>query len=98
MKSKLILSLLACGASMALCQSLHAQDASPAPTTTGTSGGHQWGGGRGFDADAILQRLTTALSLTSDQQTQIKPILQTEMTTIQGIRADTRPIPPSTQS
>jgi Spy/CpxP family protein refolding chaperone len=90
MKSKLILSLVACGASMVVCQGLYAQDATSTPATTGTGGGHQWGGhGGGMNADMILQRLTTALTLTSDQQTQIKPILETEVSTMQGIRADT---------
>ena len=92
MKCKLILSLVACGASLALCPVLHAQDAtsSPSPTTTGSGGG--WGhggGGRGLNVDTMLQRLTDALSLTTDQQTQIKPILQTEVTTLQTIRANT---------
>jgi hypothetical protein len=32
--------------------------------------------GRGMDADALLQRMTKHLNLTSKQQTQIKPILQ----------------------
>ena len=42
-----------------------------------------------MNADTMLQRLTTELTLTSDQQTQIKPILETEVTAMQGIRADT---------
>jgi Spy/CpxP family protein refolding chaperone len=92
MKCKLILSLVACGASLALCPVLHAQDAtsSPSPTTTGSGGGFgRGGGGRGMNVDTMLQRLTDALTLTTDQQTQIKPILQTEVTTIQTIRANT---------
>jgi len=90
MKSKLILSLIACGASLAVCQGLYAQDAATSPTTTGTGGGRQWGGrGGGMNADTMLQRLTTELTLTSDQQTQIKPILETEVTEMQAVRADT---------
>jgi Spy/CpxP family protein refolding chaperone len=92
MKSKLVLSLVACGASLVVCQGLHAQDASPAPSAASTDTGGGKGGGRhggGFNADAMLQRLTTQLTLTSDQQTQIKPILDTEFTAIQTVRADT---------
>jgi len=101
MKCKLILSIAACGASLALCPVLHAQDATPSPSpdtsgaaatpAAGPGGGGGRGGGRGFnfDPNTMLQRLTTALALTQDEQTQILPILQTEATTIQGIRADT---------
>jgi len=91
---KLVLSLIACGAALVLCPGLQAQDASPAPNTTGTSGtegGHQWGrhGGGPMNADAMLKRLTDQLGLTADQQTQIKPIVDTFVKTVQDLRADT---------
>jgi Spy/CpxP family protein refolding chaperone len=94
MKSKLVLSLVACGASLVVCQGLHAQDATPAPaaaadTGGGGGGGRHGGGGMGMNADSMLQRLTTALTLTTDQQTQIKPILATEVSSMQAVRADT---------
>jgi Spy/CpxP family protein refolding chaperone len=89
MKRNLILSLLACGASVVLCQGLHAQDTSSAPATTGTEGGaHPWGGHHG-GGGLSLEKLTTALSLTSDQQAQIKPILDTMHSTMQTLRGDT---------
>ena len=87
MKRNLILSIIACGASLALSPGLHAQDAAPAPVTTGTDSGageHRHGGGGGDQ----LARLTTELSLTADQQAQIKPIPDTLHTTIQTTRAD----------
>ncbi len=89
MKCKFILSIAACGASLAISPCLRAQDAAPAPATTGTTsettgpGGHHHGGGE------MIQRLTTALNLTPDQQTQIKPILETFHTQRQTIMQDT---------
>ena len=87
MKRNLILSIIACGASLALCLGLQAQDAAPAASASGTNaagGGHQWGhGGAGQ-----LARLTTALSLTPDQQTQIKPIVDTFHTAMQSVKQD----------
>jgi Spy/CpxP family protein refolding chaperone len=41
-----------------------------------------------MNADTMLQRLTTQLTLTSDQQTQIKPLIDTYISTVQGIMAD----------
>ena len=86
MKRTLILSIIACGASLALCPVLQAQD-TPAPSAdTGGGGGH--GGGR-HGGGMSLEKLTTALTLTSDQQTQIKPILDTERASMQAARSDT---------
>lgn len=86
MKRNLILSIIACGASLALCPGLYAQDASPAASVPSASPGeHHWGhGGAGF-----LERLTTELSLTPDQQAKIKPIVDTFRTTMQTMRQDT---------
>jgi uncharacterized membrane protein YgcG len=42
-----------------------------------------------MNADTMLQRLDTALTLTDDEKTKIKPILDTEVSTITAIRADT---------
>jgi Spy/CpxP family protein refolding chaperone len=90
MKRKFILTIIACGASLALCPGLRAQDATPAPaTTTGTAGGagehHRGPGGAGDQ----LEHLTKALDLTADQQAKIKPILDTLHTQVQAIRQDT---------
>jgi Spy/CpxP family protein refolding chaperone len=90
MKRKIILSIIACGASLALCPGLHAQEATTPPSTTGTEagGGHQWGGHHG-GGGLSLERLTTELSLTADEQTQIKPILDTLHTTMMSLHQDT---------
>jgi periplasmic protein CpxP/Spy len=58
--------LLAMGATSAI----YAQDTTSQPQQQG-----QWGHGRGMDPSRQLEHLTKALSLTADQQTQIKPIL-----------------------
>jgi Spy/CpxP family protein refolding chaperone len=87
MKRNLILSIVACGASLAICPVMQAQDASPAPAVTGTdagAGGHHWGHGEGQ-----LAMLTKALNLTPDQQEKIKPIVDSFHTTMQGVRQDT---------
>lgn len=89
MKRNLILTILACSASLALCPALHAQDAAAAPSTTGTEAGqHQWGH-HGGGGEMMLQRLTKELDLTADQQAKIKPILEATRTQMQANRQDT---------
>lgn len=87
MKRNLILSLLACGASLTLSPAIHAQEAAPAPVTTGTEAGgeghHHRGGGD------MLARLTKELDLTADQQEKVKPILETQHSAIQAAHQDT---------
>jgi Spy/CpxP family protein refolding chaperone len=51
-----------------------------------TSAGQSGPGGHG--PDATIQHLTQALDLTSDQQAQIKPILEAAHTQMQSIRQD----------
>lgn len=82
---KLFLTLLTCTASIALCPALQAQNAAPAPATTGTEagpGGHHHGG-----AD-MMTRLTQQLNLTEDQQAKLKPIFQSLRETMKGIHDD----------
>ena len=58
---------------------------------SGGPGGHHWkhqGPGAG-GPDVQLQKMTAALSLTTDQQTQIKPILVAAHTQIEAIRQNT---------
>ena len=56
--------------------SLFAQDTT-APAAQGPEGGHHGGGMRGpMSPDQELEHMTKALNLTSDQQTQLKPVLQ----------------------
>jgi len=87
MKRKLLLTLIACGTSLALCPALLAQDASPAPSTAAAGGGGQQGGRRG--GGMSIDRLTTELTLTPDEVTKITPILSDFRTQVQTIRADT---------
>ena len=55
--------------------SLFAQD-STAPSAQGQQGGHYGGPHGPMSPDQELGHMTKALNLTSDQQTQLKPILQ----------------------
>jgi len=100
---KRIILLVLCGATVALCPALHAQDTTnTTPATTGTDsstggpgGGHHWGNGGGhpMNADMMLQRMTKALDLTADEQAKIKPILDTEVSTVTAARDDTTSAP-----
>lgn len=56
---------------LGICGVAQAQD-SPQPDPSQGQGGH---GRRGMNPDRQLERLTRALNLTSDQQSQIKPLL-----------------------
>jgi len=53
------------------------------------SGSGQWGHGQPPTAEQRLQRMTQTLNLTAEQQQKIKPILETESTQMQSLRADT---------
>ena len=53
----------------------------------GGMGGHR--GGNMMDPDKRLARMTKRYNLTSDQQSQIKPILQDEQQQMQSMRSDT---------
>jgi len=75
MKRNLILTFLACGASVLLGTAAQAQTPTPAPTATPACSAcpvaHKHGGGGG-----LLGHLTQALSLSGSQQAQIAPILE----------------------
>ena len=60
-----------------------AQDQSAPPPQQGGGPGH-----RGMDPDAQLKHMTKALDLTSDQQAQIKPILQSQHDQMQSLHED----------
>jgi periplasmic protein CpxP/Spy len=71
-----------------------AQDAAPqTPSQQGEAG--QPGGRPSMDqmVDRQMQHLTQALSLSSDQQTQIRPILKDQMTQMMALRQDTQTAP-----
>ncbi len=72
--------LAVCGA--ALC-------AAPAMAQGGYGGGGGQGGGRGMNTQAQVDRMTEALSLTADQQTSIKAILDASMKDNMALRSDT---------
>jgi Spy/CpxP family protein refolding chaperone len=86
------------GATLALCLAaagtipMMAQDAS-SPPQQGDSG--QQGGRPSSDqmVHRQLEHLTSALSLTQAQATQIKPILQNQMTQMTALRQDTETAP-----
>lgn len=74
--------LLAFGATTAL----HAQDNSGQPQQQG-----QWGGGHGrgrMSPDEQLKHMTKELGLSSDQQSQILPVLQDRQQKMEAIRED----------
>jgi len=72
--------LLAFGATTALC----AQDNSGQPQQQG-----QWGHGRGgMNPDEQLKHMTKELGLSSDQQSQIRPVLQDRQQKIQAVFQD----------
>ena len=60
-----------------------AQDQSAPPPQQGGQWGHH-----GMDPDVQLKHMTKALDLTADQQTQIKPILESQSQQMQAIRQD----------
>ena len=80
LNSKNIVTLLALGSMLAFAPSLLAQ---PTPTNApagappaGVAGGGQV---HGPNVDLMLQRLTTRLNLTPDEQAKVKPILENQM-------------------
>jgi protein CpxP len=79
--------LLAAGA---LCAQ---EPASPAPDGSMAQESDHGGGGRhgghGMDPDKMLDHMTKRYNLTSDQQNQIRPILQDQQQQMQSLRADT---------
>lgn len=51
-------------------------------------GGGQWGHGQPPTTEQRLQRMTTQLNLTDEQQQKIKPILDSESTQMHALRGD----------
>jgi hypothetical protein len=81
MKRNLILTLIACGASVMLCMAAHALTPSPSPSASPDAGpdGHHGGGG-------LLGHLSYALGLSGSQQAEVAPILEAAKPQIQAIR------------
>ncbi len=68
-----------------------AQETGAPPETAAPPAGHGMGGGRGrgmMDPDQQLARMTQRYNLSTDQQTQIKPILTSTQTQMQALRGD----------
>lgn len=84
MRTYLILWIIACGATVAPCPGLHAQDLAP---NAGGAGQRQ-SGRSGGDGELVLEKLTTALSLTPDQQAQVKPIVEAAAAQIRAARQE----------
>jgi periplasmic protein CpxP/Spy len=76
---------LALAGLLGLGMTAFAQDATTAPQPGAAMQGPSH---RGFDADRQLEHMTKALNLTSDQQTQIKPILENQHQQMMQIRQD----------
>ncbi len=80
--------LAMCTAALGAAMPMMAQDTPPSPPPQ--QGGMGGGGGRGgMNSQAQLDRMTTALSLTADQQTSIKAILDQNMKDNMAMRQDT---------
>jgi Spy/CpxP family protein refolding chaperone len=83
---KNIVALLALGGVMAFAPSLLAQDASTNAPAGGPPAGAPGGQMRGQSVDLMLQRLTTRLNLTPDEQAKVKPILENQMQQMAALR------------
>ena len=88
LNSKNIVALLAVGGVLTLAPSLLAQ---PTPTNApagappaGVAGGGQM---HGPNVDLMLQRLTTRLNLTPDEQAKVKPILENQIQQMMAMRS-----------
>jgi protein CpxP len=91
--SRFVLSgLLATGLTLSSAAVFAQQDnAPPAPdaATPQQGGGHgQWGGRQPMTPDEQVARMTARYNLSSDQQTQIKPILANQQQQMQALRQD----------
>jgi Spy/CpxP family protein refolding chaperone len=64
----------------------HAQDSTQPPAQT--ESGHMGANHRGMDPDQQLKHLTKELSLTADQQSQIKPLLESSHQQMQQLHED----------
>jgi hypothetical protein len=84
--SKNIVALLALGGVLAFAPSLLAQDASTNAPAGGPPAGAPGGQMRGQNVDLMLQRLTTRLNLTPDEQAKVKPILEKQMQQMAALR------------
>jgi len=82
------LHILAIATTLAMSMLAFGQD-----TPSAQGGQKGWGQGRGrgqgMSPDAQLQHMSEALSLTDDQKTKIKPILEDESKQMQQLRGDT---------
>lgn len=70
---------------MAASAAIAQDDSAPPPPPPQTSGMH---GHRGMDTDRQLKRMTKQLDLSSDQQSQIKPILDSRQQQMQDLWQD----------
>ncbi len=85
LNSKKIMAMLAVGGSLAFGPALLAQDSTNTPPPPPAAQGGQM---RGQNVDRMVQMLTTRLNLTADEQTKIKPILQSQADQINALRQD----------
>ena len=79
---------MALGGAMSFAPALLAQDASTnAPAGRALTPAAQGGAPRGQNADQMVQRLTTRLNLTADEQAKVKPIIEDEMQQMAALRS-----------
>jgi periplasmic protein CpxP/Spy len=81
-----LLSALICGVIIAASPALHAQDTTTSGSAAASPAGGKGGGHKG--GGLTLEALTKALTLTDDQQTKIKPILEDEHQKMQALFQD----------
>ena len=87
MKRKFILILLGCGAGLFMAVGVQAQSAAPAASPACSPGA--WGGHHGFRRHAMYMHALKALDLSTQQQTEVKSIVEATHTQVQSVRANT---------
>lgn len=88
LNSRNIVALMALGGTMAFAPALMAQDTSTNTPAGGPPAAAPGGQMRGPSADQMVQRLTTRLNLTADEQTKVKPIVEKQMQEMAALRDD----------
>ncbi len=91
LNTKNIVTLMALGGMLAFAPALLAQEASSHAPAGGPPAGGPGGQMRGPNVDQMVQRLTTRLNLTPDEQAKVKPIIANQMQEMVALRQDQDP-------
>jgi Spy/CpxP family protein refolding chaperone len=94
---KYIIALLAAGGLLAFGPAMLAQNSTNTPPAGAPPSGAP-AGPRGPSADRMLQRMTTQLNLTPDEQAKIKPIIENQIQQMNTLRQDTTLTPAQRRS